>query len=261
VEETLKIATWNVNSIKARRERLLAWLDRRKPDVVCVQELKTSEEQFPYSDLEHVGYHAAVMGQKTYNGVAVIAREEPRDVVRGFQDDIDDPQARLIAARIGGVRVASVYVPNGGEVDSEKWKYKLAWLDRLRRHLDKRYDRAEPLVLCGDFNIAPEERDVHDPAAWEGSVLFHQDARRALRAIVEWGLIDIFREHHSEGGFYSWWDYRMLAFPKNMGLRIDHIYASKPMAVKCVDALIDRQERKGKLPSDHAPVIAEFEWP
>ncbi|MBN2370943.1 MAG: exodeoxyribonuclease III [Vicinamibacteria bacterium] len=255
----MKIATWNVNSVKARCERLISWLARRKPDIVCIQEIKTTEERFPREAFDRAGYHAVVLGQKTYNGVAILARERPDDVVRGLDDGVDDSQARLISAWIAGVRVLSAYAPNGFEVGSEKWRYKLAWLDRLRRHLEERYDRFEPLVLCGDFNVAPEARDVHDPAAWEGSVLFHQDARQALRAIVDWGLDDVFRLHHAESGCYSWWDYRMLAFPRNMGLRIDHILASQQMAAKCVDAAIDREERKGKLPSDHTPVIAEFE--
>jgi len=255
----MKLAAWNVNSIRARYERLRRWLEAQEPDVVCLQELKARDEDFPYAELRALGYHAAVFGQKTYNGVAILSRTEPRDVERGLGDDVDDPQARAISALIGGVRVLSVYVPNGGEMGSEKYAYKQEWLRRLRAMLDRRFDPAEPLALCGDFNVAPEPRDVHDPPAWEASVLFHPEARAALEHVRGFGLADTLRLHHEEGGLYSWWDYRMLAFPKNRGLRIDHIFASRPLATRCVSASIDRQERKGKQPSDHAPVIATFE--
>jgi exodeoxyribonuclease-3 len=254
----VKIVSWNVNSVRARRERLFRWLAAQQPDVVCLQELKTTEADFPFDALREAGYHAVIHGQKTYNGVAILSRREAADVERGFGDGGDDTQSRLIAARLAGVRVVSVYVPNGQEVGSEKWIYKLAWLGRLRSWLDRRCAPGEPLVLCGDFNVAPEARDVHDPAAWESTVLFHPAARGALERVRAWGLTDTFRIHHQEAGFYSWWDYRMLAFPKDNGLRIDHIFASEPMARRCTAASIDRQERKGQLPSDHAPVVAEF---
>jgi exodeoxyribonuclease-3 len=254
----VKIVSWNVNSVRARRERLFNWLAAQRPDVVCLQELKTTEADFPFDDLRAAGYHAVIHGQKTYNGVAILSRVEAADVERGFGDGGDDAQSRLIGARLAGVRVVSVYVPNGQEVGSEKWSYKLAWLGRLRSWLDRRCAPGEPLVLCGDFNVAPEARDVHDPAAWEPTVLFHPEARGALERVRAWGLTDTFRIHHQDAGFYSWWDYRMLAFPKDNGLRIDHIFASEPMARRCNAASIDRQERKGQLPSDHAPVLAEF---
>ena len=253
----MRIASWNVNSVRARRERLFNWLAAQRPDIVCLQELKTTDTDFPFDDLRAAGYHAVIHGQKTYNGVAILSRAPAADVERGFGDG-DDAQSRLIAARIAGVRVVSVYVPNGQEVGSEKWAYKLAWLGRLRSWLDRRCAPAEPLVVCGDFNVAPEARDVHDPAAWEPTVLFHPEARRALEHVRAWGLTDTFRIHHQEAGSYSWWDYRMLAFPKGHGLRIDQILASEPMARRCTAASIDRQERKGQLPSDHAPVLAEF---
>jgi len=254
----VKIASWNVNSVRARRERLFRWLATQAPDVVCLQELKTTEADFPFDDLRAAGYHAVIHGQKTYNGVAILSRVEATDVERGFGDGGDDTQSRLIAARVAGVRVASVYVPNGQEVGSEKWRYKLAWLGCLRSWLDARCTPGEPLVLCGDFNVAPEARDVYDPAAWESTVLFHPDARSALERVRSWGFTDTLRIHHQEAGLYSWWDYRMLAFPKDNGLRIDHIFASEPMARRCTAASIDRQERKGQLPSDHAPVLSEF---
>jgi len=254
----VKLATWNVNSIRAREERLLAWLGAHQPDVLCLQELKVAEEAFPYDALRSAGYHAAVHGQKTYNGVAILSRVPAEDVTRGFGDDADDAQSRLISAQISGVRVLSAYFPNGSEVGSDKWLYKLDWMKRLRRYLDG-CDRNQSLALCGDFNVAPEARDVHDPRAWEASVLFHPEARAALESIRAWGLVDTFRMHHPEPDRFSWWDYRMLAFPKNKGLRIDHVFASEGFARRCTAAAIDREQRKGKKPSDHAPVLAEFQ--
>ena len=254
----MRLATWNVNSVRAREARLLRWLEAASPDVVCLQELKVTTEAFPFEALQAAGYHAAVHGQKTYNGVAILSRVEPRDVERGFGDEGDDTQARLVSGQVGGIRVASAYVPNGGEVGSEKWAYKLEWLRRLRAWLDRRFAKTDPLALCGDFNVAPEARDVCDPAAWEGSVLTHPDARQALRDVRAWGLVDAFRLHHEEPGFFSWWDYRMLAFPRNKGLRIDHIDLSASLAGRCTAAAIDRNERKGKQPSDHVPVVVEL---
>jgi len=256
----LKLATWNVNSIRAREARLLAWLERQRPDVVCLQELKVSEADFPFLALKGAGYAAAVFGQRTYNGVAILARAglALEDVARGFDDEADDPQARAIAATVAGVRVLSVYVPNGGEIGSDKWAYKLEWLARLRAELERRYRPDQPLAVCGDLNVAPEPRDVCDPAGWEDTVLYHPEVRQALAEVCAWGLEDVFRRHREEAGLYSWWDYRMLAFPKNRGLRIDHVLATRPFAERTTGAFVDRQERKGKQPSDHAPVIVEF---
>ena len=255
----MKIATWNVNSVRAREERLLRWLSAHRPDVLCLQELKVTEDAFPLLAVRSLGYHAAVHGQKTYNGVAILSLEEPAELERGFGDGGDEAHARLVAARVGGVRVASVYVPNGQEVGSDKWGYKLEWMKRLRAWLDRRFAASDPVAVCGDFNVAPEARDVCDPAAWEPSVLFHPDARAALEHVRGWGLVDAFRLHHEAPGLYSWWDYRMLAFPKNQGLRIDHVLLSEPLAARCTAALIDRNERKGKQPSDHAPVVVEVD--
>ena len=255
----MKLATWNVNSIRAREARVLRWLESARPDVVCLQELKVTNEAFPYDALKDAGYFAAVHGQKTYNGVAILSRLEPEEVERGFGDGGDDAQARLVAARIGGIQVVSAYVPNGAEVGSEKWAYKLEWMRRLREWLDRRHTKTDPVALCGDFNVAPEARDVCDPTRWKGSVLTHPDVRRALEDVRAWGLVDAFRLHHDEPGFYSWWDYRMLAFPKNQGLRIDHIDLSEPLAGRCTGAAIDRNERKGKQPSDHVPVVVELD--
>ena len=253
----MKIATWNVNSIRARHDRVLRWLERHQPDVLCLQELKVREADFPRLTIEAAGYKAAVLGQKTYNGVAILARQPLEDVRLGLGED--DPQARLVSARVGGVRVLSAYFPNGRTVGSESYSYKLEWMSRLRSELDTSYDPDEPLALCGDFNVAPAPRDVHDPAAWEASVLFHPTVREALESIRSWGFVDSYRQHHADEGLFSWWDYRMLGFPKNRGLRIDHIFVTRSLAERCRDASIDREERKGKQPSDHAPVIASFD--
>ena len=252
----MKIATWNVNSVRARQERLLAWLEKTQPDVVCLQELKVTTEAFPADVFRERGYHAAVHGQKTYNGVAILSRTPLRQVQRGLADD--DPQARLLGAEIEGVFVLSAYVPNGQAIGSDKYAYKLEWLARLEAFLTERFTPSTPLLLCGDFNVARDDLDVAQPQHWADSVLCHADARNALERIVDWGLVDIFREHHPDGGVYSWWDYRQLAFPKNHGLRIDHIFATRPLAERCSGSEIDRAERKGEKPSDHAPVIAVF---
>lgn len=257
----MKIASWNVNSVKARRERLLSWLDRHKPDVLCLQELKTQDDTFPTADVFELGYHAVLHGQRTYNGVAILSREPPTDVRRNIDDDAPDTEARLISASVNGIRVISCYVPNGQEVGSDKWAYKLSWLDRLLAYLARHHSPGEPLVLCGDFNIAPEDRDVCNTFEWNGTVLCHPDVRERWARLREFGLVDTFRIHEQAAGKYSWWDYRMLAFPKGQGLRIDFVLATPSLAERCISASIDRDERKGKLPSDHAPVIAEFNWP
>ncbi|MCC6641700.1 MAG: exodeoxyribonuclease III [Deltaproteobacteria bacterium] len=254
----MRVATWNVNSVRARLPRLLAWLEATRPDVLCLQEIKVETAKFPAETLAAAGYHAAVNGQRTYHGVAILSREPALDVAAGLRDGGDDAQARLVSARIGGVRVLSAYVPNGGEVGSEKFAFKLAWLERLRAHLAATASAQEPLVLCGDLNVAPEDRDVAHPEAWADTVLCHADVRTALRRVMDWGLVDTFRLHHVDGGFYSWWDYRQLAFPRNDGLRIDHILATAPLAKRCTAASIDREARKGAQPSDHVPVLAEF---
>lgn len=254
----MRVVSWNVNSVRARLERLLAFLAREAPDVVCLQELKVPDAEFPHEAVRAAGYHAAIHGQPTYNGVAILARVEPADVQVTLGDGDADPQARLIAATVDGVRIASAYVPNGQVVGSEKWAYKLAWLERLQRWLARTADPAQPLVLCGDFNVAPEDRDAAFPDDWRDSVLFHDDARRALHAVTAWGLVDTVRLHDAGPGPFTWWDYRMLAFPKGNGLRIDHIFATAPLAARCTGTRVDRDERKGKQPSDHAPVIATF---
>jgi exodeoxyribonuclease III len=257
---TLSIATWNVNSIRARQERVLAWLVTHQPDVLCLQETKVTDDTFPVDALRDIGYQAAIHGQKTYNGVALISKEPVVDVVRGFDDGRDDEQARFIGGSIAGVRVFSAYIPNGGSVASEKYQYKLEWLARLRAFLDRNEEAGAAVVLCGDWNVAPDDRDVHDPNLWEGELLCTEPERKALQRIVDWGLRDTFRLHCEEAGKFSWWDYRMLGFPKNRGLRIDHIYATESLALRCRSSEIHRDERKGKGASDHAPVVAVFEY-
>jgi exodeoxyribonuclease-3 len=255
----MKVASWNVNSIRAREGRLAAWLGAHRPDVLCLQELKVEESDFPKQLFADAGYHVAAVHQKTYNGVAVAARAPLADVRLGLDDGVDDPQARLVAATVGGVRVISVYAPNGQAVGSDKYVYKLAWLERLAAYLRRACDPAQPLVLCGDFNVAPEARDVCDPASWAKETLFHIDSRAALERVRAFGLWDTFRLHHQQAGAYSWWDYRMLGFAKDQGLRIDQIYVSTPLARRCTAASIDREERKGQGPSDHAPIVAELD--
>jgi len=254
----LQIVTWNVNSIRARKERALAWLTTHQPDVLCLQETKVTDEVFPRAEFEALGYHVTVSGQRTYNGVAILSRVPPTEIMRRFDDGEEETAARFLTVSVERVRIICVYVPNGRVVGSEQFAYKLAWLGRLRRYLECYCDPSQLIALCGDLNVAPEARDVHDPAAWQGTVLFHPRARAALQELCAWGLVDAFRLHHSEGGMYSWWDYRQLAFPRNQGLRIDHILVTQPLALRCTGAMIDREARKGQGASDHAPVMASF---
>jgi exodeoxyribonuclease-3 len=254
----VKIITWNVNSIRSRLERALALLERHQPDVLCLQETKVQDEIFPRADFESAGYHVELHGQKTYNGVALISKEPAEDVARGFPGDGEDAQARLIAGTFAGVRVIDVYVPNGQDVESEKFPYKLGWLKQLHDEIAAAHTPDDPVVLLGDFNIAPDERDLYDPEAFRGRIHFHPKEHEALARLSAWGFEDLFRAHHEEAGFYSWWDYRQLGFPKNRGLRIDLVLGTPPMRARCTGCEIDREERKGKKPSDHAPVIAEF---
>ena len=258
----MKFATWNINSIRARLQRLLLWLEREQPDVLCLQEIKATDEQFPRKAIQDAGFHAAVFGQKAYNGVVILSRAEPQRVERAMGKEPSDSPARLITAEIDGIRCLSAYFPNGRTVRSEEYQGKLEWMEQLRRYLDTSSSPRDPLILAGDFNVAPRDDDVANPARWGGSVLCHPDAREALERIRAWGLVDVLRQHHPEGGIYSWWDYQMLGFPKNDGLRIDHVFATEPLARCSAAAWVDRNERKkGEVdkPSDHAPVIAEFD--
>lgn len=254
----MKIATWNVNSIRSRVERVVAWTERERPDVLCFQEIKTLDDGFPLEPFAELGYRAEVFGQKTYNGVAILSLKPVTQVVRNLPDDEPDAPRRLIAGTVGRVRIVNVYVPNGQSPESDKFAYKLDWLKRLRAFLAASAKPGDSLVLLGDFNIAPEERDVRYPELWRGHIHFHPKEHKALAQITSWGLHDLLRKHHEEGGLYSWWDYRQLAFQKNNGLRIDLVLGTAPMLKRCKDVVIHRDERKGESPSDHVPVVAEF---
>lgn len=254
----MKIATWNVNSITARLPVVMKWLEMEQPDVLCLQETKCVDEKFPSEAFSEIGYRAETYGQRTYNGVAILSRTPVEMVERGFPDDEEGAHARLISATVKDVRVVNVYIPNGAFVGSDKYAFKLKWMRRLRSLFDERYKGSERVLLCGDFNVAPEERDVHDPELWEGHVLFSRREREALAQLKEWGFTDAFRLHTEEGSHYSWWDYRQGAFRRNAGLRIDHIWVSEPLARKCTACWIDKEPRTWERPSDHTPVVAEF---
>jgi exodeoxyribonuclease III len=255
------LVTWNVNSLKARLERVVPWIEANAPDVLCIQETKMTDAAFPADVFAEMGYESAHVGEGRWNGVAILSRVGLVDVVPGFDDDLPpDPEARLVWATCGGVRVGCVYVPNGRALDNDHYIYKLGWLERLRSSLVQGADPSTPLVVTGDFNIAPDDRDVWDPAAFEGMTHVTPPERDALGGLNQWGLVDVFRQHHDQAGLYSWWDYRGGSFHKGHGLRIDLILATEALAARCSSARIDRDARKGKpTPSDHAPVMAEFD--
>lgn len=255
----MNIVSWNVNSVRARLSRLVPWLEERRPDVVCLQETKVVDELFPFEPLEDLGYNVVVHGQKSYNGVAILARHGIEAVVRGMPDDAEDAQRRVIGCSVGDVMILDLYVPNGEAVGTAKYEFKLEWLRRLRAFLDEHYDPHEKLVVCGDFNITFDDRDVHDPASWHEKILCSTPERDALRHVMDFGLHDALRKHHAEPGIYTWWDMRTGAFRRNTGLRIDHFLVSQPALDACVEVSVDRDARDGKGPSDHAPVIATFE--
>ena len=254
----MKIATWNVNSLRVRLPQVLDWLQRQRPDVLCVQETKIEDKDFPHAAINEAGYEVVYCGQKTYNGVAIISRDTPDAVVTALPG-AEDVQKRLIVATVGGVRIINVYVPNGAAVGSEKYAYKLDWLQRLTDYLAAELERHALVAVLGDYNIAPEDRDVHDPGAWEGSVLVSDEEREAWRGLRVLGLADVFRQFEQPEGSYSWWDYRAAAFRRNMGLRIDHILCNAPLAQRCQACYIDTEPRRLPRPSDHAPVVAELD--
>ncbi len=253
----MKIAAWNVNSLKVRLPQLLDFLATRVPDAVCLQETKLTDDKFPVAELAAAGYQVVFAGQKTYNGVAIVSRSEPADVQIGIPG-LEDEQQRVIAATVDGVRLVCVYCPNGQSLDSEKYSYKLAWFDALAAWLKDELTRHPRLAVLGDYNVAPDDRDVHDPAAWQDSVLVSEPERERFRNLLTLGLKDSFRLFEQPEKTFSWWDYRMLGFRRNHGLRIDHILLSDPLAAACVSSTIDRDMRKLEHPSDHAPVIADI---
>ena len=255
----MRIATWNVNSIRARLPRLKAWLSSQEPDVVCLQETKCMDAEFPWAELEDLGYQAVHHGQKTYNGVAILAREAIEDVVRGFPDDEEDEQRRVIGATVAGIRFLNLYVVNGEAVGSEKYERKLVWLERLIDFLAGYHDLGQPLLVLGDFNITRDDRDVYDPERFRGKILCSGPEREYLETILELGFVDLLREQHPQGGVFTWFDFRTRGFERGQGLRIDHVLATPPAARLCVEAEVDLTERGQEKPSDHAPVIVTLE--
>jgi exodeoxyribonuclease-3 len=252
------LVTWNVNSIRVRLPRVLAWLERRRPDVVCLQELKCIDGVFPREAFEALGYHVETYGQKTYNGVAILSLLPLTDVVRGMPGDPEEGERRVLAARVGGdVTVMNVYVVNGQEVGAEKYRYKLEWMKRLRDHVAG-FDLERPFALLGDFNVTFDDRDVYDPKAWHEKILCSTPERESLASICSLGLLDSFRKFTEEGGHYTWWDFRTRGFERGQGLRIDHVLLNEAALARCRGVAIEVDERRGEKPSDHAPVVAEI---
>ncbi len=253
----LKIASWNVNSLNVRLPHVLAWSEVARPDVLALQETKLTDDRFPSAELQAAGYHSVFSGQKTYNGVAILSREPAVDAVTDIPD-LDDPQRRILAATVGNLRIVNLYVVNGSEVGSEKFEYKLHWLDRVTAWLAGELERHEHVVVLGDFNIAPDDRDVYDPEAWREKILCSTPEREALQRITRLGLKDTFRLFEQEERIWSWWDYRMNMFRRKLGLRIDLVLATETLAEHCTASYIDIEPRRQERPSDHAPAIAEF---
>ncbi len=253
----MKIATWNVNSLKVRLGHVLEWLSAHEPDVLVLQEIKQPTEAFPGDEFTAAGYRSLASGQKTYNGVAVVAKDSPEDTVTDFPG-FEDAQRRILATTIAGIRVVNLYVPNGSEVGSDKYAYKLAWLDALHDYLQAEVSRHEKLVVLGDFNIAPADEDVYDPEKWGDAILCSPGERAALERILALGLTDVYRRFDQPEKDFSWWDYRRAGFQRNAGLRIDLILANEAMTDACSASYIDKEPRAWERPSDHAPVVAEF---
>jgi exodeoxyribonuclease-3 len=253
----VKIATWNVNSLRVRLPHLLDWLAAQSPDAVCLQETKCEDAKFPADELRAAGYCSVHNGQRTYNGVAILSKIEGGGVCRGIPQFADE-QSRVIAADVDGVRIVSVYVPNGQSVGSDKYAYKLRWFEALAAWLETEMAAHPRIAVCGDYNVAPEDRDVHDPAAWAGQVLFSEPEKAALQKLVGLGFVDAFRLFEQPERSFTWWDYRMMAFRRKMGLRIDHVLLSAELAARCTSCTIDVEPRKLERPSDHAPVICEI---
>ncbi len=255
----MRIATWNVNSLNARLPRVLEWVEYAKPDVLCMQETKVADGSFPAMALAAAGYESAPHGDGRWNGVAILSRVGLEDVSAGFAGGADEQGSRIVSAVCGGVKVHSVYVPNGRSVESEFYEAKLAWLAELRAHLEATSEPSDQVAVCGDFNVAPEDRDVWDPTATAGQTHVTEPERRALADLTDWGLTDVFRMHRNEDGLFSWWDYRAGCFHKHEGMRIDLILLSKVLAERSSFVLVDRNARKGKVPSDHAPVFVDLD--
>lgn len=257
---SLTIATYNVNSVRARMHILLPWLERTSPDVVCLQETKVQDHEFPVSPFQEAGYSVAFKGQKSYNGVAILSKSEASGIVNGFDDGGPADESRLLVAAIDGVFVVNTYVPQGREPDHEMYQYKLQWFDRLRGLFEQRFSPDQPIVWVGDINVAPADIDIHDPKRLLGHVCFNPDVSAALKRVTDWGFVDIFRKHVSEGGHYTYYDYRARnGIVDGKGWRIDHIQATQPLADRSVNSWIDLEPRLADKPSDHTPLMAEFD--
>ena len=254
----MKIATWNVNSINIRLEQMLAWLAETGTDVLCLQETKCVDEGFPSAHINDAGYQVAFSGQKSYNGVAILSKNDIKDVQKGFPEDDGESPKRLIAATVNGIRIVNTYIPNGTELWTDKFTFKLDWLQRLRRYFDESCDLNNDVLLCGDFNVAPEELDVWSVPVFQGKLHFSMSERAAIHHVKQWGFVDVFRKINPGLQEFSWWDFRSGAWQRNRGLRIDHIWTSASLADKCTGCWIDKQPRFGERPSDHTPVVAEF---
>jgi len=258
----MKIATWNVNSIRTRLEQVLDWLRQNPIDVLCLQETKVVDVDFPRSPFEQLGYHVYVSGQKSYNGVALISNKQMQDISTGFAPILSvgdlDEQKRVITGIVDGIRIVNLYVPNGSSVGSDKYEYKLRWLKVLREYLQSLLQEGYGICICGDFNIAPEDRDIHDPAALAGQIMASEPERQALQEILQLGFADAFRKFTTESGHFSWWDYRSGAFRRNLGWRIDHHYLTPDLYQQAISCTIDPTPRKLPKPSDHTPVIVQF---
>ena len=253
----MKIASWNVNSLRVRLPQVLEWLYASDVDVLAIQETKTQDSEFPLEEIQDAGYHVVFSGQKTYNGVAILAKTQPQDPVTDI-DHLDDPQRRILAATVNDVRIINLYVVNGSEVGSEKFAYKLDWLEKVTAHIKKEMKKHKKVVVLGDFNIAPEDSDVHDPKRWKDKILCSQEERQAYEKMLALGLMDTFRQFDQDENMFSWWDYRGGGFRRNQGLRIDLILASKLLSEQCKNSTIDITPRGWERPSDHTPVVAEF---
>jgi len=253
-----KIATWNVNSLKVRLPHVLQWLETESPDVLALQETKTLDENFPIEEINEAGYQVSYIGQKTYNGVATLCKSSI-ETIANCLPDYDDVQRRVLAVNNSNITILNLYVPNGSEVDSDKYRYKLEWFSRLHPFIQQLQENNDRLIILGDFNIAPEDQDVHDPLEWEGSVLVSPAERDEFKKLLSHGLKDCFRLFDQEEKSFSWWDYRAAAFRRGRGLRIDHILASEVLSSSCRACYIDKEPRKLERPSDHTPVVAEFE--
>ena len=256
----MKIATWNINGINSRLDHVIKWSAGARVDVLCLQETKTPDAKFPVMKLRKAGYeHIAVHGEKSYNGVAILSRLPMDDVVKGFPNEAEDEPKRLLAATIEGVRVVTAYFPHGTRIGSEKFRFKLDWVQKLRKYFDKYYDKSDDVLLCGDTNITPHEMDLWNVKYWATRMHFTKEEREVLQQLKKWGFIDVFRQINDQPGEYTWWDtFRESSFPKNRGLRLDHMWATPTLAELCTDCWVDREPRGWDHPSDHAPVIGDF---